>query len=420
MDPVVENSDSDPSDTDEDAFFCSRGAAVDSRPGSRPCHRRKSSAPEFLSQLSEDDIESRKREREESSQDAYRLGEGSKQWSFENPAKAAKLGAQSNELRQSQQPSFSQRRGSLGPDDAFLCGRVGRSLGRLEVDFRILDTLGQGAFGKVLRVQHNLDRATYAVKVTTRKIRGHNSAEVCLREVHALAALADVSEIVRYFGSWIDRCADEGSSLYIQLEYCRGGNLQTILEKGIRFSEMQVLRIFKQVCYGLSQAHSRRIAHLDIKPENILLSLTPEEQDLASKTRAGEIFPIENFKVKIGDWGMSAPVACGHVSIPDGLDGDSRYLAREMLGSKIPDECLPFVDVFALGLSMCELLGGAVPKEGQPWQDIRSNGDLPRNMNGERLHVTEPLHAILKDCLHPDPSQRPSSERLLHTLVDKL
>lgn len=78
--------------------------------------------------------------------------------------------------------------------------------------------------------------------------------------------------------------------------------------------------------------------HLDIKPENILLSL------------AG--------KFKLGDLGLSRVAEIGEGE--DVTEGDSKYLAKEILknlsGNELPD--LTKADIFSLGMTLYELVTG--------------------------------------------------------------
>ena len=64
--------------------------------------------------------------------------------------------------------------------------------------------------------------------------------------------------------------------------------------KGDIFPETQVLKVLRHVNLGLHHLHSRRIVHLDIKPENILV-------------RVGVY--------KIGDLGMATKVSILHNTV---------------------------------------------------------------------------------------------------------
>jgi serine/threonine protein kinase len=98
------------------------------------------------------------------------------------------------------------------------------------------------------------------------------------------------------------------------------------------------------------------IAHLDIKPENILLGMS-------------DTFKLSDFGLarRISDY-----IQGGDQEIPE---GDERYLAQELLcfnQNKHGMIDLKKADVFALGCTAYELIEGiAMPKNGQGYHDLR-------------------------------------------------
>jgi len=93
----------------------------------------------------------------------------------------------------------------------------------------------------------------------------------------------------------------------------------------------------RDVCLGLQELHEKGIVHLDIKPENILLSFSG--------------------KFKIGDLGL-ARLLSKITEEGDIPEGDCRYLAHELLNDDpavaIPD--LRKADIFALGMMAYEMM----------------------------------------------------------------
>ena len=55
------------------------------------------------------------------------------------------------------------------------------------------------------------------------------------------------------------------------MELCAGGDLLNYVRKRRRLKEPLAQKIFKQIIDGLNYIHSKRIAHRDIKLDNILL-----------------------------------------------------------------------------------------------------------------------------------------------------
>lgn len=105
---------------------------------------------------------------------------------------------------------------------------------------------------------------------------------------------------------------------------------------------------------------------------------------------------------KLGDLGQVS-----HYPAEDVTEGDSRYLSRELLQGDT--SCLPAADIFALGLTIYELASGRpLPTGDEPWQTLRDgiidNQSIP--------HVSAPFAGLLREMIHPVPSQRPTAAQL--------
>jgi len=254
-------------------------------------------------------------------------------------------------------------------------------------DFEEISILGEGSFGKVTKCKNRFDGMYYAVKQTSRLIKGEKHEANVLREVHALATLVDNPYIVRYYSAWI-----EDNRLFLQTELCEHGNLYTKFSRKEEFSEDQLLDLLRQVASGLHLMHSASLVHLDIKPENIYMS--------GSST------------YKIGDLGLVA--SCWERD-RDLMEGDCRYLSKEVLSEEDIQD-LSKVDIFALGISLYELaLGVRLPENRQEWQDIRAGKlePFPRRFSKDFADLVR----IMMDI---DPAKRPCALQIIHhSLVDR-
>jgi wee1-like protein kinase len=242
-------------------------------------------------------------------------------------------------------------------------------------DFQELSVLGKGSFGEVTKCISRMDGLYYAIKKTSRYVY-QGQDESVLKEVHALATLVDNPHIVRYFASWI-----EDKRLYIQTELCQGGSLSS--KVGLRWSERDLLSILRQIGDAIVQMHGQMLVHLDIKPDNIYISK-------------------ENI-YKLGDLGLVASsLNFDEMHI---IEGDSRYLAFELLNSDAPN--LQKADIFALGASVYELCRGKVLAErGDEWTSIR-RGQL--NIEGYSREFVKLLYRLMD----PDPEKRPTALELV-------
>ena len=193
------------------------------------------------------------------------------------------------------------------------------SIKRYASEFLELKQLASGSFGQVKLARHRLDGVDYAVKISKKHLRaGSHEEKKALNEVFAHATLNNHKHVVRYYNSWV-----EDGQVYIQNEFCQGGSLsKKIQEKrvsGQNFSEEDLKKILKHVLKGLQYIHSNDLAHLDIKPENIFISIEDTDEHENS---------LEDFDYKIGDLGHIISVE-GEVLSPE--EGDCRYMAPEFL-----------------------------------------------------------------------------------------
>lgn len=85
---------------------------------------------------------------------------------------------------------------------------------RLQTEFEILNFLGKGAFGDVLKVRNKLDNRQYAIKRIPLSNRNRQLYKKMTREVELLSRL-NHENVVRYYNSWIESacCSDENEKV---------------------------------------------------------------------------------------------------------------------------------------------------------------------------------------------------------------
>lgn len=244
-------------------------------------------------------------------------------------------------------------------------------------DFEVIDGIGTGDTGNVSLCRHRLDGCFYAVKQSSKPVRGSYMEKRALREVWAHAILGRHRRIVRYFSAWA-----EGQRMFIQNEYCAGGSLDKLISElklhNQRLPESAIKRIILHVAQGLKYIHSLKASHMDIKPENIFLTKKIDVMDMNNSMFSNSALESsfddgfcgdrdgtfdeeesDDYEVlkdcvnfKIGDFGLVVKLVRDQDD-PEPEEGDCRYLAPELLNDALQHDYTK-CDIFSLGLTIIE------------------------------------------------------------------
>jgi len=147
-----------------------------------------------------------------------------------------------------------------------------------------------------------------------------------------------------------------------------------------------VRTVTRHVAAGLAHLHARGLAHLDVKPRNVLVSfgrslcdraghLVPAVASLAGLPSADAAAAPDGFRptFQVADLGR-----CTRWDDPDARDGDAEYIAPETLNARPGQDRRP-ADVFALGLIALEMLSAApLPRRGEGFTELRREHDAAR------------------------------------------
>ncbi|KAM0795659.1 kinase-like domain-containing protein, partial [Usnea florida] len=115
-----------------------------------------------------------------------------------------------------------------------------------------------------------------------------------------------------------------------------------------------LFRIFRQICQGVAYMHSRGLAHLDLKPENVLVNSegTPKIIDFGSSEVVTPILLLPH----------STCVVVGRNNLVHGVRGSEPYMPPEVYGEAKYDS--QKADVWALGIMFVQI---ALGDYGMPW-----------------------------------------------------
>ncbi|WWD04732.1 hypothetical protein V865_002803 [Kwoniella europaea PYCC6329] len=267
-------------------------------------------------------------------------------------------------------------------------------------NYQLGDILGRGASGSVYRALNFLTGETVAIKSISLLSLPPSSLPDIMSEIDLLKNL-NHPNIVKYKGFARDK-----ENLFIVLEYCENGSLQSILKKFGKFPESLIAVYISQVLEGLIYLHEQGVIHRDIKGANILTN--------------------KDGSVKLADFGVSSknqpkPSAASSPSSSSSQEynkkedndnevvGSPYWMAPEVIeqnGSSTAS------DIWSVGCVIVELLEGK-----PPYGDLAPMQALWRIVQDESMRIPDGASAIVKDflyhCFQKDPNLRVSAKKLL-------
>lgn len=208
---------------------------------------------------------------------------------------------------------------------------VGKTLGDR---YEILEEAGIGGMATVYKARCNLLNRYVAVKVL--KDEFSKDAEFVKRfraEAQSAASLTHPNIVSVY---------DVGESNgvnYIVMEYLEGDTLKDFVDKEGKLSNELTLKFASQIASALEAAHSAKIIHRDIKPQNIVLV-------------------NNNTIAKVTDFGIAKMSSKDTITSSASTIGSVHYFSPEHAKGCYTDEKS---DIYSLGVVMYEMATGVLP-----------------------------------------------------------
>jgi len=260
--------------------------------------------------------------------------------------------------------------------------------------YEILEILGQGGFGTVLKAFDEKLQRFVAIKVLNRNLAATSPPRKrFLREARSVAAIKNENVVAIY-------SVEEAPIPYFVMEYVDGEILQDKMDHSGPFSVSEILQIGKQIASGLAAAHSQGLIHRDIKPANILL-----EKGIVQK-------------IKITDFGLARATDDASMTQSGTVVGTPLYMAPEQAKGGLLDER---TDLFSLGSVLYALAAGHPPFRASTTLAVlrRVTDDTPRPISEVISDIPEWFDAIVKKLLEKRPEDRfQSAQELVDVLTN--
>lgn len=248
-------------------------------------------------------------------------------------------------------------------------------------NYKILDQIGEGSFGKVYLALHKPTHRKVVIK-TSAKNDPNIVREVFYHRQFTYPYITKLYEIIV-----------TETKVWMVLEYCPGKELYDHLLKMKRIPIAECSELFAQIVGAVYYAHSLNCVHRDLKLENILLD--------------------KKGNAKLTDFGFTRE--CMQKFSLETICGTTVYMAPELTERKMYDGYK--IDIWALGVILYTMICGTMPfdEEDEPktkWRIINEDPEF----NDEIMSPES--KDLVKKLLQKDPTKRPSvKEILLHSFL---
>lgn len=250
--------------------------------------------------------------------------------------------------------------------------RRGSRLGKYRLDRR----LGRGSFAEVWKARDTVEHREIALKVTHRDAAAEWGRDAIEQEARIASRLHHPNIMTVRNADWID-------GRFVIATELASRNLDAY--RRAHRSGRIALDVIRQIAAGLAYAHSHRVLHRDVKPENI--------------------FIFDDGRAALGDFGASR--------FSKGVT--RTYTEAGTLGYMAPEQAYGRVrfasDVFSLGLIAYELLTGVLPTWPFSWP--------PEGYERFVARVPEPLRPVLRKAAEFEPSRRYADAGELNEALEK-
>jgi len=195
--------------------------------------------------------------------------------------------------------------------------------------------IGQGAFGEVYSVNHKFF-GIQVLKVFKEKYIENSDIDTVINEARILSSLSH-ENIVRVF-EVNDFIKNNKKHYFITMGFVHGETLSDLLKRKISLDLVTALKLQIDLLKGLSKAHSNKIVHRDICPDNILICHEKNSP-----------------KALLSDFGLSQNL--DQLDKISGVAGKVKYFAPECSTGIY----LPTSDVFSSGMVFYKMITGLLP-----------------------------------------------------------
>ena len=242
---------------------------------------------------------------------------------------------------------------------------------------RVLERIGEGAFGEVYRAwDTRLDREVALKLLPANPVEDGARGTSIIYEGRLLARVRHPN-VVTIYGA--ERIEDR---IGLWMEFVKGRTLEQVLQEGGAFSAAEAIDVGIELCHAVSAVHDAGLLHRDIKAQNVMLT--------------GER------RVVLMDFGTGRERSG---SSAETLAGTPLYLAPELIWRK---DASVRSDIYSLGVLLYHLLTGSYPVRARSLRDLRAAHQRQErtDVRTARPDLPPRLCRIIERAIDPEPARR--------------
>jgi serine/threonine protein kinase/Tfp pilus assembly protein PilF len=254
--------------------------------------------------------------------------------------------------------------------------------------YEIIEELGAGGMGKVYRVEDIKAHEEIALKLIRPEIAADKKTIDRFRNELTTARKIRHKNVCGMY----DLGEHEGIH-YITMEYVTGEDLKRLIRR-VKFDSGTAMKIAKQVCDGLAEAHRLGVVHRDLKSNNIMVD--------------------KEGNARIMDFGIARSRETKGLTGAGIIIGTPEYMSPEQVEGKEVDQR---TDIYSLGIILYEMVTGGVPFEGDtPFTiGMKHKSEMPQNPKELNAQIPDDLNRVILRCLEKDKEKRYQGVEEVHS-----
>jgi serine/threonine-protein kinase len=246
--------------------------------------------------------------------------------------------------------------------------------------YRLDQRLGSGGMSTVYLARDETLERWVAAKVLHREISDQpDQIERFRREARSVAQVSHPNVVA------VIDAGEDGGRPYIVFEYVEGETLKQRIERMGKLPLDEAAAYAIEVGRGLQAAHTRRLVHRDVKPQNVLIDA--------------------DGRAKVTDFGIARELEVDGLTATGRVLGTTDYVSPEQaMGHEVDARS----DIYSLGVLLWEMLTGDVPFKAETVVGVAMkhvNERMP-NVQKRRPEVSSALAAVIERATEKKPEKR--------------